>query len=152
LLRLLVLAGLAAACGKDSTGPAPRSVQLSALAGDAQFALPGAQLAEPLQVMVIDAVSERPVKDATVTWLVVEGSATVTAASVKTDGHGVATTSVRLGPETGNYAVEASASAQVGQSPRFRAVAVLAPVLAGIAPAAATAGDTVVLTGQNFHP
>lgn len=152
LLPLLLVVTLAAACGKDSTGPGTRTVQLSVLAGDAQFALPGAQLAEPLQVIVIDAVSERPVKDVTVTWRVVQGSATLTAASAKTDGHGVATTFLRLGGQTGTYAAEATAPGQTGRAPRFEAFAVLAPVLAGVAPTAAAAGDTVVLTGQNFHP
>ena len=152
LLRLLLLATLAPACGKDSTGPAARSVQVAVLAGDVQFALPGAPLAEPLQVIVTDAVSERPVKDVEVTWRVVQGNATLLAATSKTDGHGVATTTLRLGEQVGSYSVEASATGQVGQSPRFQAFAVQAPSLAAVAPASAAAGDTVVLTGQNFHP
>lgn len=149
---VLLSAILAAACGGDSTGPSSPDVQAAALAGDIQFALPATELADPLQVMVIDAVTERPAEDVRVSWKVVQGSATVLSASSTTDERGIASTRVRLGAQLGTYIIEASAEDQVGSAPRFQAFAVERPVIAAIAPAAATAGQTVVITGQNFHP
>ena len=84
-LRALAVGALAAssiACGKDSAGPAPTRVLLIVAAGDRQYGLAGATLQAPLQVVVVNAVSETPADDVRVEWSIVEGTgASLTAAA-----------------------------------------------------------------------
>jgi hypothetical protein len=150
-LGLLCAALLLVSCGRDTTGPDDR-VQLSVLAGDLQFGLPGAELAEPFQAMVVDALSRKPEEGVTVQWQVTTGSGTVVPASSTTDERGLASARLRLGSQLGSYRVEASAPRQSGSAAAFTAEAVLRPEILSIAPGAAAAGQTVVITGANFNP
>ncbi len=142
---------IVAACGGDTTEPAPRRVTIVAGAGDAQFGSPGQPLADPLAALVVDASSGRAVENAVVRWRVVSGAgASLSPGSSSTDGRGVATTSLRLGPDLGTVRVEADVDGRTGGVATFEARAVRTPVLASIAPLPVVAGATVTLTGQEF--
>ena len=151
-LGLLCLALLAASCGHDATGPDAQKVQLSVLAGDLQFGLPNNELAEPLQVIVLDADTEKPADGVTVQWQVTAGGGTIVPASSTTDERGIASARLRLGSQLGAYRVAGSAPRQVGSAATFAAEAVLRPEIQSIAPAGAMAGQTVVVSGLNFNP
>jgi hypothetical protein len=139
-------------CSRDGTGPDTR-VQLSVLAGDLQFGVPNTELAEPLQVIVVEAGSDgQPADGVAVQWQVRTGGGTVVPASSTTDERGIATTRLRLGSQLGAYRVEASAGRQVGSAAAFTAEAVLRPEIHSITPGAAAAGQTVVIAGANFNP
>ncbi len=151
LVLLCLLSVAMASCSKDSTGNADPSVTLTLLTGNNQFGTANGNLAEPLRVRVSEVGNERPVRNATVRWTVVQGSgAQITPSSVVTGADGVASVSVRLGPSTGAYAFQPTTDRQVGSMPRFDARAVVAPTITAISPRSATAGDTITITGTNF--
>jgi hypothetical protein len=155
-LRALAVVALAAssiACGKDSAGPAQTRVLLIVAAGDRQYGLAGATLQAPLQVVVVNAVSETPADDVRVDWRIVEGTgASLTAMSSTTDDEGIASTQLRLGSQVGAVRVEARSEQMVGQAATFTAHVVLMPVVTAVSPTTAAAGQTVTLTGSNFSP
>jgi hypothetical protein len=120
--------------------------------GDDQFGTPSGMVLDPLQVVVVDPVSEQPMEDVTITWQVVTGSgAVVTPAQSTTDDNGIASATLRLGSALGTYEVEARASRMVGGPARFAARAVNAPSITS-APTVTNVGDTITLTGTNFSP
>jgi len=139
-------------CSRDATGPDAQRVQLSVFAGDLQFGLVGAEVADPLEVIAIDAGSGEPAEGVTVQWSVSAGGGTVLPTSSITNERGVASTRLRLGSQLGDYQVQASADRQVGSATSFAAQAVARPEIQAITPNAAAAGQTVVITGLNFHP
>jgi len=150
----LLAAMLMVACsGGEPTAPEPGPVRLRAVDGDHQFALP-AQLAElPLQVQATDVTSGRAVKDVEVRWTVRSGTgAVITVDNDKTDGLGVAAARIRVGPDTGTYRVEATASKLVGSPATFEVRAVPGPVVESLAPLPAVAGQVITVTGRNFSP
>jgi hypothetical protein len=143
---------VASACGDGGTGPDDNRVALAIQGGDAQFGTASNNLADPLQVIITDPVTEEPVANAVVTWQIVAGNgATVTPAQSPTDANGIASTTLRLGPGLGTYQVEARVDNAIGQLPRFTARAVEAPVIT-TAPTIANTGDTITLVGRNFSP
>lgn len=143
--------GLLLVSCRDATGPQAPSVELSVVSGDLQFGLAGSELTEPLQVMVVNASTDKPVEDVTVTWQVTSGGGNVTPATATTDESGIAETRLRLGSSLGSYVVKATAPRQVGTAAGFSAEAVLRPEIQSITPAGGAAGQTVVITGANFH-
>jgi hypothetical protein len=153
LLIASLLASLLAACSGDgATGPDDRPVRLAVLNGDAQFAMPGAVADVPLSVRVTDASRGTVVENVNVTWRIVTGSgARITAITAMSNGLGVASARLTLGPDTGVYRVEASSKSRVGDPPAFTASAVPAPVVASVDPASAMAGESVTLSGTGFR-
>ena len=123
-LGLIVAFGLA--CGDSSgTGGAPSA--LVRFAGDSQAALTGTALPTPLRVRVNGANSQ-PYVGATVTWTVLNGTATLGTPSVPSDSQGYASTTVTLGATSGALAVQASVT---GVTPvTFGATACDHPVVA----------------------
>jgi len=89
-------------------------VQMSKVQGDNQTGPPGALLAAPLQVQLVDA-GGAPVAGAAVTFQAAPG-AVVSTASAVTDRSGYASTAVRLPPAEGTTAVTATASG-IAQAP-----------------------------------
>jgi hypothetical protein len=148
----VVLFGLSAflACG-DGTGPEDRRVTIGIADGNDQLGVASAFLEFPLRVRVVDATRGSTVKDVAVTWSVVAGSgATVTAINAESDDIGVASATLRLGPDTGTYRVEAAATGAVGGPATFSARAILAPVIEAISPAVVAAGASLIIDGRNF--
>lgn len=147
-----VLALTAVACGNDPTDPGAPRVKVTVQSGDGQFGNPQGTLAEPLDVMVTDATSGRPLEGVVVTWRVVQGTgASLTPPAAETGTDGIASTTVRLGADTGPYAFEATAPRLVGQPASFDARAVLTPTITAV-PAQVNAGAEITITGTNFSP
>ena len=150
LFLAAAVAAFGAACGDGGTGPGDNALNLAVQSGDQQFGAPSLPLADPLQVIVTDPISELPRENVTVTWTVVSGTgATLLPASTVTDANGVASTMLRLGSSLGDYIVEATAEGMSGSKPRFTARAVNPPSITN-APAVTNVGDTIIITGANF--
>jgi hypothetical protein len=118
---ILFLAGLLS-CGGDSPSEPGAASQVQAAGGNGQRANAGAQLPNPLKVLVLDA-SNKPVTDVTVTWSVLEGGATVSPASSATGADGVASASVILGPTDGEQRIQAEAGGLAGSPVVFTVTA-----------------------------
>ncbi len=148
LTLCLTAVALLTACG-DPTGPSARRTSIAVLAGDAQFGAPGAGL-EALQVVVTDAITRAPRDGVTVTWQVTAGEAILTPVTTTTNSRGIASTTPRLPGSLGASTIRATADGQVGDPAMFTVAAVSTPVIAGVSPASARAGDTLAITGSNF--
>jgi hypothetical protein len=141
-----------AACGGDVIDPADNAVTVAVQSGDDQFGTPSGVVLDPLQVVVTNPVSDEPMENISISWVVVSGSAAVvTPAQSTTDENGIATATLRLGSALGTYEVEARANRMVGGPARFTAHAVNAPSITN-APTITNVGDTITLTGTNFSP
>ena len=139
---------LFAAC-RDPVAPTPKA-GVTVYSGADQYAVPGASLDQPLQVIVLDA-ARRPRAGVTVRWRVTQGRGAVLGASTTTTGSdGVAGATLRLGQDTGRYEVQASIENMTGDAARFPVRAVHRPVIVSVAPTAAAVSDTITITGQNF--
>jgi hypothetical protein len=140
-----------AACG-DSTGPETRNSVVIA-AGDAQFALPGDFVEDPLVVRAIDPVSQRPAAGVRVSWRVLQG----TGVQVQPDGNtsdalGFAFAELRVGTDTGTVRIEATVDGLIGPAAVFTVRAVRAPTIASVQPALVTGGGTLTISGADFSP
>ena len=143
----------ASACGNDGAGPSGPRVQVVVASGDRQYGAPGATLQEPLRVVVIDARPQAPVEEIRVAWRIVEGTgASLSAATSTSDEEGIASTTLRLGSQTGTVRVEARAESMIGEPAEFLAFAVQPPAIAEVSPSQAAAGETVTITGSGFSP
>ena len=139
----------ATACG-DAGGPGDVKTHIAALAGDAQFGTANADLTEPLQVVVVDAVTKQPREGIQVTWRVVTGSASVSPGSSTTDTRGIASTRLHLGAALGSATVRASTASQTNDPVTFTATSVKPPTVSAVDPAFIRSGDTVTITGSDF--
>lgn len=151
--RAVVVLACAAllACSGDSAGPPEPAATLAVRAGDAQYAVPGELIPEPLEVFVTRGVTGDPASDVEVRWRVASGSgASLTETVSRTDTRGVAITRLRVGSAAGTYVVEASTSSMTNGPARFEMFAVLQPVVSSVLPASAAAGETIVIQGENF--
>lgn len=162
--RLRVLLGIstmlaAMACGDGGTNPdrgATTPALLSVVSGNGQTGLTGSQLAIPLTVHVVSGTG-KSVANATVSFSVSSGAATVAPASVTTDTSGLASTFVTLGSVPGDVKVTAvvqgttisttfSATAGTGTiTTACTGSAPQAPAAGGVIPA--VTGTGVCLTG-----
>lgn len=128
---------------------------LTLYAGDGQSELVTTNLAEPLQVQVLDSLGNG-VPDVLVTFSA-DGDATLDSAEVYTDLDGVASVGLTLGTALGTYAVTAAVpdSMTVTGLPLAGSPLTLGAeaVAYGVAPVSTlTVGDTVTLTGTGLHP
>lgn len=140
------------ACDDGPSEP-ERGYTIRIRSGDDQFAGFGQLLENPLQVTVEDASTGSTAQGVQVRWRIVEGSGADLGTEVSvTDANGVASTTLRLGPVDASYRVRASVTDLVGSAATFEATAVAPARIDSIAPAAADAGDTVVVYGTGFAP
>ena len=146
----ITVALLATACG-DGSGPEQPVLQIAAVAGAAQFGLPGEYLADSLAVSVTEAGTTRAADDTNVQWRITNGAgATLSAPTSTTDGGGIARILLRLGQDTGSVRVEADVSNRSGDVAVFEARAVRAPVVESVMPLPVRAGEGVTVAGQGF--
>jgi hypothetical protein len=82
--------------------------ELATTAGNHQQGLPGATLPRPLTVEVDDSLGD-PVAGVAITFQVLAGGGSLSTGSATTDAHGLATTSLTLGPAPGTNKVAATA-------------------------------------------
>lgn len=121
-LRLILpVAVLVAACGDNGPGP-DTPASLIKLAGDGQFALPGAAVPESLVVQVLDS-HDNGLSGVAVSWSVVAGGGSITPASPTSDSTGRVAAHWVLGT-LGANAVEASVA---GLTVTFNATATTTP-------------------------
>jgi hypothetical protein len=121
--------------------------------GDGQYGTPGQTLQTPLHVIVRTVSTQLPRSGMNVSWSVESGDASIVGVpNVVTDSAGSATTRIRLGVATGEVRVRATVVDQEHTTATFGLFIVDRPELDGIAPAGATPGQTVTLTGANFSP
>lgn len=154
LLRVLAASAVCIAplaCEGDvSTGPEAR-LTLSAQGGDSQLGGPGTVLLDPLQVVVQRDGGTEPVAGVTVHWSITQGDgAELGATETVTGPSGLASTTLRLGPQLGEYRVRAVVDDLVGEPATFTARAVQAASITSVTPAQVTAGDTVTIEGEEF--
>jgi hypothetical protein len=149
---MLLMLGLAA-CSDDElpTVPRPKNLELTRVAGDTQFALPGTGLADSLRVRVTHRVSGRPVAGVEVVWHSVHGDATPSPRFSVTGADGIATTHVELGAELGVRTLEATFDGLWGVAPRFTAIGTHRPEIDAIHPELARTGDTLTISGRHFY-
>lgn len=95
---------------------------LASPSGDNQQAAPGAQL-EPLRVAIRTGNTPEPGR--AVTWAVVQGGGTLSAATSATDAAGIASVRLTLGTAAGNIRVTASSPGVSGSPITFNAAAVI---------------------------
>lgn len=156
--RVPILAGVASALGVFAACSNPTQIVTPAVAvlvasGDSQYGTPGQTLATPLQVAVKTVQTELPYKGATILWSVEEGAASIVGVDATvTDSTGSARVTVRLGQTTGPVTVRARAEQRNNAFADFQLFVVDVPALAGITPASAAPGASVILTGENFSP
>lgn len=116
LAAALVLGGCS-----DSTDEGPVPVAMDMLDGDGQDGSAGAVLADPLRVVVTDALGD-PVSGVDVTWSVTAGGGSVTPEST-TDADGIAQATFTLGPAEGEHRAAAAVTGLSGSPVEFSAVA-----------------------------
>jgi len=104
---VFAFAAFGLACGGDSSGTGGGPTTIVRFSGDSQAALTGTALPQPLRVRVTGANSQ-PSVGSTVTWTVLNGTATLGTPSVPSDTQGYASTTVTLGATPGLVAVQAS--------------------------------------------
>lgn len=125
---LALVAAFGVTC-KDSSAPAPNVApqRLAAVGGDGQMALTGDSLPNRLVARVTGSDGQ-PFDNATVTWTVTSGAATVGSPTATSDSLGFAATTVTLGDTPGVVSVQASV---VGLQPAsFTATACGHPAIA----------------------
>jgi hypothetical protein len=98
------------------------AANLEAVGGNGQQATVGAPLSDPLSVRVTDA-SGHAVPDITVNWSVLTGGGTISPASSTTNGSGVASAELTLGPLEGQQQAQALVSGLTGSPVVFTATA-----------------------------
>ena len=110
---LVFLASTVSACGGDNiVTPAPPP-QMSIVSGDGQHGMSGQALPTPLTV-ALATPDGAPVVGETVSWTMLSGTGTLSAASVVTDAAGRASVSWTLGNDSGTQLVQASFLWRVG--------------------------------------
>jgi len=116
-------------------------------AGDGQRATAGNRLATPLSVLVT-AADGSGVPREKVVWSVATGlGAVLSDSATVTDGKGIAQVYLTLGPEAGQYTVEAALARNREWVITFTATAVSSPEVNSLNPTTFTGGDTLTLGG-----
>ena len=139
-------------CSKDGpTEPPAPEVDLVVVSGSGQFGPAGQELIDPLTVSVRRLDDGRTVEGVVVEWAVVDGSGAVVSPSTsESSSTGLATATLRLGAELGQYRVEARIRDQPQRFVEFEAWAVLPPQLTSLSSGNAEAGQVITLAGANF--
>jgi plastocyanin len=118
-----LLMAVLSACGGENEPPAGSGLALAkaAASGDAQTAIVGGELANPLAVLVTR--DGAPAEGATVSWSVLAGGGSLGAATSATSAQGIATMSWTLGTAAGAQTARASAAGATGSPLTFTATA-----------------------------
>jgi adhesin/invasin len=96
-----------ALAGCTLTTDAARPSILGYISGDVQTAAAGTALAEPLTVIVIDQYGSA-LSNVTVSWAIVSGGGSLSAASTPSDLNGVAQVTYTAGPTAGSATITAT--------------------------------------------
>ena len=104
---VLVLAGCGDLLQEPDTGTVPAAVTIEPISGSGQTGAPGALLAAPLEVRLLDR-DGRPIPRLWVEWTPLAGSGEARPRNTFSDTDGIATTTWRLGPDAGSQEIQAS--------------------------------------------
>src|SRR5919109_1310611 len=123
-----LLAG-AAACGGDDGNVQPVvPANIEEVTGNEQSGVVGAALPESLRVKVTDAAGN-PAPGVSVTWSVLDGGGTVSPASSRTNGSGIASAEFSLGQSAGDQHAQADATGLAGSPVVFTAHGFTEPLI-----------------------
>jgi hypothetical protein len=104
---LFGLAGCGDLLQEPDTGTFPAAVTIEPLSGSGQTGAPGAPLAAPLKVRLLDH-DGRPIPRLRVEWTPLPGSGEAQPRNSFSDANGIATTTWFLGPKAGTQEIQAS--------------------------------------------
>ncbi len=151
---LVVVGSILSSCSDGGpTGPSPAVLEIVALSGGGQVALAGQALPEPFEVRVQDSATGKPSAGVTVDWTIVTGDgASMSPPRGVTDANGTTSARLTLGPNLGEYRVEAAFDGLTRPPASFVASAMLEPELGSLSPDPVAAGATLALEGSNFSP
>ena len=148
LLSLTVV--FPAACD-DPSSPSPGSLEIRVISGDDQLGAEGAELPEPLRVLVRHRSDGRVATGMVVEWTVMSGAGAVLSSDrTATDSIGEAETRLTLGADAGSYRVRASFPGLVGEPAVFEARVVFKPRIHSLVPANIVAGEPIRIHGEHF--
>jgi hypothetical protein len=152
MMSAVALGTLLASCSDNGpTGPSPAVLEIVALSGSGQVALAGQPLPERFEVRVQESGTGKPSAGVTVDWTVVTGDgASMSPPRGVTDANGTTSARLTLGPNLGEYRVEASFDGLTRPAASFVASAMLEPELGSLSPDPVAAGGTLTLEGSNF--
>ncbi|MDP9200647.1 MAG: Ig-like domain-containing protein [Gemmatimonadota bacterium] len=102
IVALTLVAMSSCTLGTDVSGPAA----VIRFSGDEQTAPVNTTLTTPLAVAVVNQVLE-PLPNITVTWTIISGGGTLSAASTQTDESGIASVTYKTGDTAGPVVIEA---------------------------------------------
>ena len=145
----LMTAILMSGCGGDDGVDLPIPAQIEKVGnGDNQRATAGNRLAVPFEILVT-ASDGAAVPREKLIWTVSLGTGAILSDTVSvTDGTGIAQAFLTLGPEAGEYVVQASLARKRDATITFAAHAAPAPVLSEVDPGSFTSGDVVTIRGS----
>jgi hypothetical protein len=147
-----LLGPLVSSCSPETTGVLT-GLEIVVAEGDAQYGTVGQLLGTPLRAVVRSETSQMAEEGISVLWEVQSGSATLVGSGVaSSDSTGSVETRVQLSSVPSEVVVRATVAAQTSAWTEFTLHVVDVPVVSGVNPTAAAAGDTVTLTGANFSP
>jgi len=153
LALVLVLSGVLSSCQDDggTTGPETSQMEILVLGGEGQFAETGALLPLPLEVRVQAISNGRVEEGINVRWKVVNGvGAHLDYETTVSDSAGVTSVRLTLGPELGEYRVQASVAGMTSSPAEFLARAILSPELTLVPTDPVMAGEVIHLEGRNL--
>jgi len=151
---LLILAILSWGCGDGGpVGPDSSDLEMVLVRGDNQSGEPGSLLPVPLEVRLQALGDARGREGVKVRWEVVTGAgAQLDERVTLTDSAGLASVRLTLGPDLGEYRVQASVRGMLTGPAEFSARAILNPELTMVPTDPVRAGDTIRLQGRNLSP
>ena len=150
---------LGALAGLLTTSCSPGSVEvltgleIVVAEGDGQFGTVGELLGTPLRAVVRTGATQIPQEGISVLWDLDQGGATLVGSTTAvTDSTGSVQIGVQLGSVPEEVIVRVTLADQPSAWATFALYGVEPPVLSGVSPASAAAGDTITLDGTNFSP
>lgn len=106
-VAVLVLAGCGDLLQEPDTGTVPAPLTIEPISGSGQTGSPGAPLAAPLEVQILDR-DGRPIPRLWVVWTPLPGSGEARPRNSFSDTDGIATTTWLLGPDPGPQEIQVS--------------------------------------------
>jgi hypothetical protein len=145
----LMTAILMSGCGGDDGVDLPIPAQIEKVGnGDNQRATAGNRLAVPFEILVTASDGSAVPREKLI-WAVSQGDGAILSDTVSvTDGTGIAQAFLTLGPEAGEYVVQAALARKRDATITFAAHAAPAPVLSEVDPGSFTSGDVVTIRGS----
>jgi hypothetical protein len=145
-----LLAALSIAACSSGDGPELEDLVLARSGAETQTAPAGAELPEPLTVLVTNSAGQ-PVSGAVVRFTVTSGAGATLSDELAVSGiDGRASVRAFLGPAQGTYAFTARLQQNTGDDILFTATATAPPAIVSAVPTTVASGEELVITGSGF--